>query len=308
MLQNRKILITGATGMVGMPIVRYLAPNNDVWAAARFADASARAQVEEAGALPVSLDLGAADLAALANDFDYVLHLAYYRGGDADFDRAIKINAEGLGLVLKHCRRAKAALVMSSSGIYSATSDPYRIALESDPIGGNVTPWAPTASAAKVAQEAVARFCARAFDLPVTIARLNTIYGNVDRMLPISQMDAVMQDREVVLRSDPNMHAPIHINDVCRQIEPMLRAASVPATIVNWAGDEQVSAQQWCQLVADWSGKEARIRVQPVPGSAAGLLADTARRQSITGPCQQRFVESYRAVFDERYPEYSRRR
>jgi nucleoside-diphosphate-sugar epimerase len=306
MLTDQKILVTGASGMVGQPIVQFLAAaNNDVWAAARFAAEGARAKVEAMGATPVDVDLDAGDLGALPQDFDYVLHLAYFRGGANDFDRAMRINGEGLGLVLQHCRSAKAALVMSGHGVYAPNADPYRPAHEDDAIGGTMTPWAPTASSSKVAQEAVARFCARAFNLPITIARLNTVYGPFDRMLPISQMDSVMAGREVVHNADPAVHTPIHVDDICRQIEPMLAAASVPATIVNWAGDEQISAQDWCRMVGEWSGRGAKLGLKPIPGATAGPVADITRRQAITGPCQVRFADGYRALFEQRYPEFA---
>lgn len=305
MLNGQKILITGVSGMVAMPIARYLATDNEVWGAARFADPAARERATDAGVTPVAIDLSSGDLRGLPDDFDYVLHLAYFRGGVDAFDEAIRVNAEGCGLILQHCRRVKAALVMSSNGIYSANADPRHVSAENDAIGGSVTPWAPTANAAKVAQEGVARFCARAFDLPVTIARLNTIYGPADRMMPVSQMDSIMAGREVVLRADPNPHMPIHVDDVCQQVEALLQAASVPATIVNWGGDEEVSAQQWCDMVAQWSGKPANIRYQPVAGSSVGNLADTSKRRAITGPCTVKFVDGWRRLFEQRYPEFA---
>ena len=42
MIAGEKILITGVSGMVGYPIARHLAADNEVWGIARFRDASAR--------------------------------------------------------------------------------------------------------------------------------------------------------------------------------------------------------------------------------------------------------------------------
>jgi len=44
----------------------------------------------------------------------------------AHLDDAIRTNVEGAGLLLQHCQRAKAALVMSGMGVYSASDDPWR--------------------------------------------------------------------------------------------------------------------------------------------------------------------------------------
>ncbi len=301
MLKGRKILVTGVSGVVAFPLARFLAADNEVWGAARFSAEGAEARVAEAGIRPVRIDLEAGDLSALPGDFDHVLHLAYFRGGEDSFDRSVRINAEGCGLVLQHCRAAKSALVTSAAGIYSARTDPMAAAHEDSPTGGSFTPWALTAGSAKVAQEAVARFAARAFDLPVTIARLNTVYGNDPRMLPVTHMDAVVAEKEVFMVNDPYPHSPIHIDDMCRQIEPLLNAASVPATIVNWGGDEVVSGQDWCAMVAQWSGKPARTGVRSFPGATMGNSVDTSRRRAITGPCEIAFAQGYRAIFDARH-------
>jgi nucleoside-diphosphate-sugar epimerase len=302
MIKNQKILVTGASGSVASSLVKALAPDNEVWGAARFANPAARQAVESAGAKTIALDLGSGEFAGLPNDFSYVVHLAYYRGGMNDFDQAVRVNGEGTGFLLHHCRTAKAALVMSANTVYAPHEDPWYAPKEDAAIGGMIPPWAPTSSTSKIAQEAVARYCARNLGLPVTIARLNTVYGPGDRFLPITNMDAVVQGKEIAVRSDPYPHAPIHVEDIYLQLEAMLDAASVPATIVNWVGDEVVTAQQWCAYVAGWSGKPANLRLKPVPGAPPGGLADPVLRRSITGPCAIRFVEGYRAIYDQRHP------
>ncbi|MBA3056229.1 MAG: NAD(P)-dependent oxidoreductase [Sphingomonadales bacterium] len=298
MLQGQKILVTGVGGTVAFPLAKFLATANEVWGAARFSAEGAREKVAGAGITPVPIDLETGDLGALPDDFDYVLHLAYFRGGEDSFDRSVRVNAEGCGLVLQHCRKAKAALVTSAAGIYSPRTDPLEPAREESPTGGSFTPWALTAGSAKVAQEAVARFAARAFDLPVTIARLNTVYGPDPRMLPTTHMGAVMAGRDIVAVNDPYPHTPIHIDDMCDQLAAMLGAASVPATIVNWGGDEVVSVQQWCAMAAEWSGRPAQVQVRHVSGASIGNISDTTRRRQITGPCRISFAEGYRAIFD----------
>jgi hypothetical protein len=84
------------------------------------------------------------------------------------------------------------------------------------------------------------------------------------------------------------------------QIDAMLDAASVPATVVNWAGDEQVTIQHWAALAADLAGTTAKVEVKPVPGTTRNNLADTTRRMAITGPCRVRFDDAFRAIFAER--------
>ena len=52
------------------------------------------------------------------------------------------------------------------------------------------------------------------------------------------------------------MYSPIHQDDINTQTEALLDAAAVPATIVNWAGDEPVSVQEWCAYVGELDGIE----------------------------------------------------
>lgn len=300
MLKNEKILITGATSTVARPLARSLARDNEVWGVARFTDPTAADRLSALGVTPRALELTADGLSELPSDFTCVIHLAYFRGGQSDFDQAMAVNGEGTGFVLHHCRKAKAALVMSSNGIYAPHEDPWHAPREEDEIGGPNPFWSPTSAISKVAEEAVARYCARAFDLPVTIARLNTPYGPEGRLLPIMHMDSVVAGKEIVARWDPNPYTPIHTDDLCEQLEAMLDAARAPATIVNWAGDEQVSLQQWCAQAAEMAGTEAKIVVRPVPGSSRGSCADSAKRRSITGPCRTIFAEGYRKIFEAR--------
>ena len=52
-------------------------------------------------------------------------------------------------------------------------------------------------------------------------------------------------------------YSPIHDDDICAQLEPLLDAASVPATIVNWGGDEPASVQEYCAYFGELLGVDA---------------------------------------------------
>ena len=166
MLANAKVLVTGPAGQIAFPLAAHLAQHNDVWGIARFADTSARDRVEAVGVRTVAGDLATGDFSGLPDDFDYVLHLATFRNGGLDYDQAMRVNAEGTHLLLAHCRAAKAALVMSTAEVYRPAADPTRAILESDPLGDSNSLFDPTYSVSKIAQEAVARSCARAYGLP----------------------------------------------------------------------------------------------------------------------------------------------
>jgi len=310
MLTGQKILITGASGAVGLPIATALAKQNEVWAIARFGGGENAASVLNASSVPRDVleakgittrpvDLAAPDLREVPDDFDYVLHLAHTRLG-SEFQRAIQVNAVGAGHVLHHCRKAKAALVMSSAAIYSPKPDPWALHVEDGDLGKASTPWAPSSPVSKVSLEAIARFCAEAFGLRTTIARLNTIYGSFGG-LPVMDMDSVAAGKPVRAVADPNVHSPIHMDDVQDQLEALLDAAGTQALLVNWAGDEVVSTQDWCAQAARLSGKPAKVEVAAIPGILAGNAVDVTRRRSITGPCRRAFEASFAAIYRERH-------
>jgi nucleoside-diphosphate-sugar epimerase len=300
MLSDEKILVTGAAGQIALPLVESLAGGNEVWGIARFSKPELRTRLEEQGVTTRAIDLADPDFSELPDDFTYVLHLAVFQSQGSDYDGAMAVNAEGTGLLLQHCRKAKAALVMSTHSVYKPPEDPHHVFLETDPLGDVHSTFSPTYSMSKIGQEAVARTCARAFELPVTIARMNASYGP-NGGLPAYHLDAVVGGQTVTTRWDPCMYSPIHQDDINDQTEALLDAASVPATVVNWAGDEPVSVQEWCAYVGELTGKPAKVDVQELPGTLRGSVASSEKRASFTGPCRVGWHEGFRRTLEARH-------
>ncbi len=302
MLSGEKILVTGPAGQIAYPLTEYLARDNDVWGIARFSEPGSRERVEALGVTTRVVDLGAGDYGDLPSDFTYVLHLATFQGGGLDYDFALRVNAEGTGLLLAHCRSAKAALVMSTTSVYKPHGDPWHAYVETDPLGDANSTHAPTYSISKIAEEAVARTCARLFDLPVVIARMNASYGP-NGGLPAYHLDWMVAGMPVSVRWDPCPYSPIHQDDINAQTASLLAAASVPATIVNWGGDEPVSPQEWCAYFGELTGLQPRVVVEEQPGTQIGAVLDVTKRRSITGPCRVSWREGMARLVRERYPD-----
>jgi nucleoside-diphosphate-sugar epimerase len=299
MLTDAKILVTGPAGQIAFPLASSLAAHNEVWGAARFTDPVGRARVDAAGVRTVACDLATGDFSALPDDFDYVLHLATFRNGGLDYDQAMRVNAEGTHLLLQHCRRAKAVLVMSTAEVYRPALDPMQVIHESAPLGDSNSLFDPTYSMSKIAQEAVARSCSRAYDLPVTIARMNASYGDNGGLLTY-HLDWLLAGKDIVVKWAPAMYSPIHQDDINAQAEMLLAAASVPATIVNWGGDEPVAAQEWCAELGRLTGRTPNVIVKEVPGGIRGIILDTTKRRAITGPCTVTWRDGLRRIVEAR--------
>ena len=301
MLRDEKILITGPAGRIAFGLARSLAAENEVWGVARFRDPATRQKVDELGVRTHVADLAAGEFGDLPRDFTYVLHLAA-DFSPTDYEQALRVNAEGTGLLLEHCRGAKAALVMSTLTVYKPHPDPWHAFREGEPVGDQLLPGQDPYSISKIAEEAVARYCARSFGLPTTIARMGSAYGDQGG-LPLWHLNALAAGEPVKLRWDPLPYSPIHDDDIAAHLEPLLDAATVPATIVNFAGDQPVAAQEWIAWFGELLGVEPTIEVHEVPGASRGSVGDHTRRASITGPCRVDWRDGFRAMARRFHPD-----
>lgn len=300
MLSGERVLITGPAGRIAYGVAKTLARDNEVWGIARFSDPAAREEVEALGVTTRRVDLGVGDFTDLPTNFTYLLHIAADFGDD--YEQGLRVNAEGTGLLLSHCRAVKAALVMSTVTVYKPHPDPWHPFREDDPIGDAGLPSPQPYSIVKIAEEAVARYCAREFGIPTTIARMGSAYGDRGG-LPMWHLQAIAEGQPVIARWDPLPYSPIHYDDINAQIPALLDAASVPATIVNFAGDTPVSVQQWCAYFGELLGVKPRIDVQPVPGASVGSVGDHTKRTTITGPCTVDWRDGFRAMAAHHYPD-----
>lgn len=300
-LQNEKILITGPTGQIAFPVAVELAKDNEVWGIARFKDESKRQRLESLGIKTRSVDLANPDFRELPHDFTYVIHLAAFIGPRPNFDRALTVNAEGTGLLMNHCRKARAFFSMSSCSVYAAPQDPYHPVKESEALSGEALPYSPTYIASKTAQEAVARLCARLFNLPTTIARMNVSYGP-NGGLPAYQFDAMLAGQPVpILANRPSICSPIYQDDIVAQVGGLLAAASVPATIVNWGGDDGVDVEAYCGYMAEMAGLKPKF--EPSRDGVRHTVTDNSLRRALVGDCQVKWREGMRRMIEARHPE-----
>lgn len=251
-MRGSKILITGPTGQLATPITRALAADNEVWGVARFTDPAARESLEKAGVRCEKVNLAAGDFSALPSDFDYVLNLAVAKSGD--WDKDLGANAESVGLLMAHCRDAKAFLHCSSAAVYDPPDDEPRT--ERAGLGDNHKFLFPTYSISKIAGEVVARSMARVLGVPTTIARLNVPYGD-NGGWPFYHMEMMLAGIPIpVPPGGPARYNPIHEDDILATLPKLLEMASVPATTVNWCGHQTVSLQEWCDYLGSLVGGE----------------------------------------------------
>ncbi|MFQ5512480.1 MAG: NAD-dependent epimerase/dehydratase family protein [Candidatus Krumholzibacteriia bacterium] len=303
-MTNEKILVTGLTGQVGNPIARALAEKNEVWGAARFSDSASRQRIEGYGVRCATVDFATGDFADLPDDFGYVLHFAVSK--THDFDSDLRANAEGTGLLMHHVRNAKAFLHCSSSAVYEPKG--HEALAETDRLGDNHKPFGflPTYSICKIATEGVARLSARLWNLPTTIARLNVPYGDFGGW-PAFHLELMLMGQTIPVHVDaPSVYNPIHSDDIIDQIPRLLEVASVPATIVNWAGKERVSIEDWCSYLGELTGIEPKL--EPTEHTIESAIMDTTRMRDLIGESTVPWKDGFHRMVEARHPELLRGR
>jgi nucleoside-diphosphate-sugar epimerase len=296
-LRGEKILFTGPTGQVGKPLALALAAENEVWGLARFKDASARSELESAGVRCVAHNLATDDVSGLPDDFTYVLNFSVVKSGR--WDRDLAANAESVGLLMQHCHRAKAFLHCSSTAVYQA-NDHNRLA-ETAPLGDNHRVLMPTYSITKIAAEAIARAGARQWGLPTTIARLNVPYGD-NGGWPLFHLEMILAGQPIGVHSNaPSIFNPIHEDDIVAMVPRLLEVAAVPATIVNWAGKDAVSIEEWSEYLGRLVGREPRFEHTDL--ALESVTTDNDRLRELVGETTVDWRDGMRRMVAAHHPE-----
>ena len=75
-LSGKRVLVTGASGLVAFPVAVELARDNEVFAVARYSDPKQKRLIEAAGARAIAFDLAEEDLSPLPKSVDVVINYA----------------------------------------------------------------------------------------------------------------------------------------------------------------------------------------------------------------------------------------
>jgi nucleoside-diphosphate-sugar epimerase len=136
-------------------------------------------------------------------------------------------------------------------------------------------------SLSKIAGEEVVKFAARRCGSPLTIIRIFSTYGP-EGGAPVTRLRQILRGEEVVLYPDaPNNYNPIFEDDYVRLAIRALEVAAPDPVVVNFAGSETVSAEDYCAYLAELVRKPVRIRYDP--GAPWPLWPDVTRMHAVLG-------------------------
>jgi UDP-glucuronate 4-epimerase len=294
-----RYLVTGVTSDVARPVAEAFAQaGHEVIGAARFRDGSAREPLHAAGVKTARLDLVKGDLSDLPDEVDYVLHFAVVKSQKWGVD--LDGNVGGLALLMERYAAARAFLHCSTTAVYQP--DGHTAFTEESPLGDSHRNYfLPTYSICKIAAEAAARHGARRYNLPTTIARLNVPYGD-GWGWPMFHLALMQSGQEVAVHPDaPSEFHPIHSDDIVAMVPKLLDAASVPATITNWGGDERVSVEEWTAYIGELAGVTPKLA--PSEQSLASVCLDLTRMHDLIGHTTIGWREGFRRMVAGKQPD-----
>ncbi|WP_445170820.1 NAD-dependent epimerase/dehydratase family protein [Mycolicibacterium sp. Dal123E01] len=295
MLDAQKILITGATGKIAFPIARALARNNEVWGAARLRDENDRDRLAAANITPLQLDISTGDFENLPDDFTYVFHAAVDPGAD-NWPNAVDTNAQKSGDLLYHCRRAKGFVFCSTGSIYAYQGQ--RPLKEDDPPG---VPLRANYSFSKIAAEQVCTWIATQYDIPLTIIRICSTYGP-EGGAPADRLQMMLAGKPIRLHPDkPNNYNPIYEDDYVELGIRAMEVADTPPIVVNWAGSETVSVEDYCTYMGELVGVEPVFEY--TPDAHTPLWPDVTYMHHVLGRTKVPWREGFRRMIEARRPD-----
>jgi hypothetical protein len=99
----------------------------------------------------------------------------------------------------------------------------------------------------------------------------------------------------------PSVCSPIYHDDIIAQVGGLLAAATVPATIVNWGGDDPVDVETYCAYMADVAGLKPRF--ERVRDSIRHTVTDNTHRRELAGDCRVKWQDGMRKMVAARHPE-----
>ncbi len=295
-MEGQKILVTGPAGHLTAPLVRELAKENDVWGLARFSRPESRAWLEEIGVTCVAKDLANDDLSDLPTDFDYVFHAGAMVAMDSEADMAytFKVNAQGTGRLMVHCRGVKTFVHCSTGGVYAHATTPRA---EDADYGAPI----PAYSLSKIAAEQLVIFISQQWQIPTIMLRIGAVYG-YDATGPAVRLDRMVRGKEVwVNPTEPRQASVMWQGDAVRLAIKAFECGRVPAYPVNFCGDDPVSIEDYCTYAGKLLGIEPRFKY--TDGTYPAGQMDTTLMHEVLGRCEVGWKEGFRMLVAHRYPD-----
>jgi nucleoside-diphosphate-sugar epimerase len=160
-------------------------------------------------------------------------------------------------------------------------------------------------SLSKIAGESVVQFAATTWSVPTMTIRICSTYGPLGGA-PADRLARLLTGRPIVLHPDrPNRFNPIYEDDYVDLGVRALLAGGVPPVVVNWAGSETVSAEEYCAYLGDLVGIAPHFEYRD--GAYTPLWVDVTHMHEVLGRTRVPWREGMRRMLEARHPQFAGR-
>ena len=284
-----KLLLTGATGLIGASLLKQLVPNHTVHAISRSAK------------LPLATSTIGVDLSTpwsidqLPTDVQTVVHLAqseHFRDFPARAKDIFAVNTESTVRLMDYALNigARQFVLASSGGVYGGGSEPF-------------TEDAPVRSDGPLGFYLRTRICSELLadcysnQLNVICLRFFFVYGpgQQSHMLIPRLVDSVRCGRPITLRGPEGLRLnPVYVEDAARAVANAISLKQ--SDKINIAGPEVVSLRGMASAIGRMVGRAPVFEVQE--GVAAqDLVGDIGRMRRLLWQPQVAFADGISATF-----------
>ncbi len=266
---NKRVLVTGATGLVGSWLTKELLTQG-AYVVALILDADPQSEFCRSGdSQSVAIvngpleEFGTLERAITSHETDTVVHLGaqtIVSAAQRNPLQTFEANIRGTYNLLEACRRhsslVKSVVVASSDKAYGPqTLLPYT---EETPLQG-VHPYEVSKSCADL----IAQSYHRSYNLPVSILRCGNIYGGGDlnwsRLVP-GTIRSLLRDTPPLIRSDGSfLRDYVYVQDVVRAylcVAEALHAGRIAGEAFNFSPEAPVSVLAMVDRIRRLMGRE----------------------------------------------------
>jgi nucleoside-diphosphate-sugar epimerase len=279
MASPRKVLVTGASGFIGVHLVAALASRGDLVRALYRRKEAPAELLATRDAHPDRVELFNADLddaarvAEAVADVEVVVHVAALTSDWGPLELFIKANFDATIRLLEAAREAGASTFVYFSSAVVHGFGPHVDTTERGPYYPIKYPYQITK---QMAEEYVL-----AQDTPFfrTVAiRPCNVYGPGDRTSTYAMYDAIMGGVFGYIGSGSALTCPIYIDDLCAGVLAALDSPSAGGQAILLTDGMKVSWKDYAHVMFDAVGSKRRPLgvLKPLAFAAAGLMTATA--------------------------------
>jgi len=252
MTVKKKVLVTGANGLLGRITVKHLSSFYDVHALVRVMPRECINNIKY-HVVDLSKDWRIKDL---PKTIDIIIHLAQsseYRGFPESALHMYKVNIDSSARLLDYARLVgvKHFIYASSGGVYGSRKGVFD---ESSPI----------INTDELGYYLSSKFCSEILAssysnlMQISILRIFFMYGPRQKksMLIPRLVDCIHNNRPIMLQGEDGICInPIHVNDACMALKSVLKMDD--STVYNIAGLETFSIREIGDMIGNILGKES---------------------------------------------------